>query len=897
MNQNLTTQTLIRGNEPLLLNDPNRVWLIESGSMVIFAVSVVDGVAQGARRYLFSATANETLFGLGDLGNAPYQLLAIAIEETALTSWSLKDFLQPGQGNGHHADFAQMHVEQWRSRLSSPFSHTNIPFTPPTLENLEPTDALSSYLDQLHQDFLHSLDQLEQEELADKLTQFQERQRLNQNTQRSSIGDLVSVLKPKQAEFLQEGTPLLVAAGAVGRSMGLEIRPPAHSENTERTKNPLDAIARASGIRIRRVLLSDRWWEKDCGALLAYTQEDNHPVALLPGKRGGYDLFDPVAEARIPITRALAFQLDPVAYTFYRPFPDKHLNFLELLRFSLRGLGLDVITIVLMGILASLVGMVVPQATGILMDQAIPDANRSLVWQIGLALLAASFGKAIFELAQGFAILRTQALFNFANQAALWDRLLKLRMSFFRQYATGDLMDRATAFDQMRQLLTANVMRSLFTGVFSLLNLGLMLLYSVPLTLAAAAIAIVNVIITLIVSNITRKKMQPLQQIQGEIFGLTVQLIGGVSKLKIAGAEKRGFAYWTKKYREQLMLTLSTEGVEDAVNLFNTLLPTVSSIIIFAVAVQLIRTAQAQGEVGLSTGKFLAFNAAFTILITGLTSLSDTLIQVLEVSVLWERTQPILQAIPEVDLTKADPGKLNGDVKLDRVTFRYREDGPLILNEVTIEAKAGEFIALVGPSGSGKSTTIRLLLGFEMPEDGTVYYDGQDLSGLDISAIRRQLGVVLQGGRINTGSIFENISSGALVTMDEVWEAAQMAGFAEDVEKMPMGMHTVISEGGGNLSGGQRQRLLIARSLVLKPKILIFDEATSALDNRTQAIVSQSLDSLDVTRIVIAHRLSTIVNANRIYVIEAGLVVQQGTFDELALQPGLFAQLMARQMA
>jgi ABC-type bacteriocin/lantibiotic exporter with double-glycine peptidase domain len=268
----------------------------------------------------------------------------------------------------------------------------------------------------------------------------------------------------------------------------------------------------------------------------------------------------------------------------------------------------------------------------------------------------------------------------------------------------------------------------------------------------------------------------------------------------------------------------------------------------------------------------------------------------LEVVVLWERAKPILHETPEIDVNKADPGKLSGKLELEHVCFRYKADGPWNLDNVSIKAEAGEFIAFVGPSGSGKSTIIRLLLGFDTPELGTVYFDGQDLSGLDTSAIRRQLGVVLQNGRINSASIFENISGGALVTIDEAWEAARMAGFADDIQAMPMGMHTVISEGGTNLSGGQRQRLLIARSLVLKPKVLIFDEATSALDNRTQAIVSESLDKLRVTRVVIAHRLSTIKNADRIYVIEAGRVVQQGSYDELASQEGLFANLMARQM-
>ncbi|NEO90057.1 MAG: NHLP bacteriocin export ABC transporter permease/ATPase subunit, partial [Moorea sp. SIO3G5] len=518
-----------------------------------------------------------------------------------------------------------------------------------------------------------------------------------------------------------------------------------------------------------------------------------------------------------------------------------------------------------------------PQATAILIDNAIPDADRGLLGQVGLGLLAASFGSAIFQVAQGLATLRLQTISEATSQAAVWDRLLNLRISFFQQYSTGDLISRASAISEIRNRLSGTVMQTLFTSFFSLLNLGLLFIYDAQLALVPLGVALTVMIVTTTSGILTRRKLRPLQQLAGEIFGLTVQLIGGVSKLRVAGAENRAFAYWAKYYTQQIKLVLSTQLIEDLLNVFNTILPTLSQMIIFAVAVQSITKSQS-GQ-GLSTGTFLAFNTAFGTFITGATDLSNTLINILEIGILWERTQPILEATPELDLSKADPGRLSGQLKLDHVSFRYRQDSPLILENITIQANPGEFIALVGPSGSGKSTIIRLLLGFETSENGTIYYDGQDLSGLDISAVRRQLGVVLQNGRINSASIFDNIASGALVTMDEAWEAAKMAGFADDIEAMPMGMHTVISEGGTNLSGGQRQRLLIARALVLKPRLLIFDEATSALDNRTQSIVSQSIDELQVTRIVIAHRLSTIRNADRIYVLEAGRVLQQGTFE------------------
>jgi ATP-binding cassette subfamily C protein len=234
---------------------------------------------------------------------------------------------------------------------------------------------------------------------------------------------------------------------------------------------------------------------------------------------------------------------------------------------------------------------------------------------------------------------------------------------------------------------------------------------------------------------------------------------------------------------------------------------------------------------------------------------------------------------------------------MSQVVFHYRDDGPLILDGVNLTAEPGDFLAIVGLSGSGKSTLFRLLLGFESPGSGSIRYDGQDLGGLDVFAVRRQLGVVLQNGRINAGSLFENIVCGTHVSLNDAWGAAKATGFADEIAQMPMGMHTMVSEGGTNLSGGQRQRLLLSRALVHKPRILLLDEATSALDNQTQAVVSASLRQLKVTRLVIAHRLSTIREANRICVLDSGRIVQQGTYEQLAGEPGLFARLIARQLA
>ncbi|MEM7554359.1 MAG: NHLP bacteriocin export ABC transporter permease/ATPase subunit [Cyanobacteria bacterium P01_A01_bin.84] len=917
-----------KANKPLLLNDSSIVWVIESGTVALFAVLIEDGTPVSERRYLFSSTVGEALFAIdsskvksivtsNDNDDHPknYGILAVPLEEVSLSQITQAEFEELRNNDPTKLipkavgqEFIQL-AENWIEKFSifpsvvnaSTIFDTSVAYTWDDASVLHTWERVSEKLGHLYRDFLRYLYQLEQDEYEEKLARFQAREKLNHQVTVGALGELASIIKPQNQSFVEEDSDLLMATGAVGRALGITIRPPASSEDLNRVQEPIEAIARASRIRMRRVILTPDWWKKDAGPLVGYVGEETRPVALIPLGSTNYEIFDPRNRKRIPAKEFLRKnELEPVAYMLYRSLPDKALKALDVIKFAIRGRSKDLIMVFLAGIAGSLLGMVTPQATGIIIDKAIPDADRGLLLQIGLGLFAASFGIAIFQLTQSFASLRLESSTDATTQAAVWDRLLTLPMSFFRSYSIGDLQSRASAIFKIRQHLSGATLQSIFTSFFSLLNLALLFYYNSRLGLVALAIAILIIIVTAISGVLTRRRTRPLEEVQGNISGLMVQLIGGVSKLRIAGAENRAFAYWANKYRQQMKLLFSNQLIEDLLAVFNVMIPTLSSMVIFAMAVNLMtpkNSPNSAGEAVLSAGTFLAFNIAFITFINGATQLSNTIVSVLEVAILWERAQPILQAKPEVDLNKADPGKLSGKIEIEHVSFRYREDGPLILDDVSIKAEPGEFIAFVGPSGSGKSTTIRLLLGFDTPEVGTLYYDGQDLSGLDISAVRRQMGVVLQNGRINAGSIFENISGGALVSIDEAWEAARMAGFAEDVESMPMGMHTVISEGGTNLSGGQRQRLLIARSLVLKPKILIFDEATSALDNRTQAIVSESLEQLSVTRIVIAHRLSTIRNADRIYVIEAGRVVQWGSFDELTQEEGLFASLMARQMA
>lgn len=947
----------------MLLNQPETMWVIQSGAVALFAVMVGDGI-EGTRHYLFSASSGDALFGTTPRPEPHHcQILAVPIEETELLQVQSDD-LRQRLVSKDESTITQ--IDHWVNQLGAVPSQAPVPViltkvagaarvslsrqqtlqpagdtviwmqiqqgsvrwlasealvlspatglvplndrlwieavddvqlvTQPT-RDIQNLDALLAGLSQLQTYVLYGIDRLEQQATQAEWRRLQAQERLNQQVIKEALGELVSTLGTPATDFSADDSPLLAAAGAIGKALGVKIHPPAESEDFKRIKEPLEAVMRASRVRMRRVLLRDNWWEKDGGAIAAYTHEMNQLVALLPISATCYQLFNPVDRTYTPVNAEVAATLTPVAYMFYRPLPDKALKTLELLRFALKGCVKDLLVILVTGIAATLLGMFTPQATAMLIDNAIPDADRGLLLQVGLGLLVVALGTAAFRIAQGLAILRVETVSDAATQAAVWDRLLNLPVSFFRQYTTGDLQSRVTSISQIRRQLSGTTVINLVSALFALLNLGLLFYYSVKLALVAIAVALVAIAVTTLSGIMLIRKIRPLLELQGTIFGHTVQLINGISKLRVAGAEERAFATWSKHYSQQVKLNLSTQHLEDWVALFNTLLPTLTSAILFWLTMQLLEEAKTAGTAGLTVGTFLAFNSAFGTFIGGAMNLSNTATNLLQVIPLGKRAQPILAAVPEVDLSKTDPGRLTGKISIDHVTFRYRDSGALTLDDVSLHAEPGEFIALVGGSGSGKSTLFRLLLGFERPESGIIAYDGQDLAGLNVEAVRRQLGVVLQGGRLLSGSIFDNIASGAQITLDEAWEAAQMAGFAEDIAAMPMEMHTVISEGGGNLSGGQRQRLLIARALALKPRILLFDEATSALDNRTQAIVSDSLDRLQVTRIVIAHRLSTIRNADRIYVLQAGRILQQGKFEELANQAGLFAQLMTRQAA
>jgi NHLM bacteriocin system ABC transporter ATP-binding protein len=684
--------------------------------------------------------------------------------------------------------------------------------------------------------------------------------------------------------------PLTAACRVLGRVQGIDVVGPALADAREPGLDPLDAIARASRIRTRRVKLAGEWWKAEHGPLLGFVRTPGgvRAVALLPDRAAGYVLVDAGAGRRPALDPTVAESLEPYGYVLYRPLSERPGGAGELLRFSLRGSGRDIAAMALYGLFGGLLALALPLITAPLFNEIIPTGNQGQLLLAVIGLTVAGLATGALQVGRGVVQVRAEGRADSTLQSALWDRLLKLPAPFFRRYTAGDLASRAMGLSNLRQILTGTVSTSVLTGVFSLFSFALLFFYNPGLALVAVAVVLAGLGTSLAMVGRQLRTLRELNVTQNRLAGTTLQFLTGIPKIRIAGAEPRAFEVWAGQQAEQSRLASRAQFTTIRVNVILAALPLASTMLIFG-AFSLFGS-------GMQTGTFIAFSAAFgqgLIAMLGLGSAATTLAQAVP---LYESARPILEAVPEVGAQAVHPGVLKGAIEVTGLSFRYLEDTPMVLEDVSFRVRPGEFVAMVGPSGSGKSTIMRLLLGFETPESGSIHYDDHDLACLDLQAVRRQLGVVLQTSRVFPGSIQQNIIGTSSLTLDDAWEAAALAGLDEDIRSMPMGMQTFIVEGGSTLSGGQRQRLLIARAIVQRPRILLFDEATSAVDNQTQAIVSRALEGLKATRLVIAHRLSTIMHADRICVVVDGKIVETGLYDELMSRAGPFKQLASRQV-
>ncbi|MEP6779198.1 MAG: NHLP bacteriocin export ABC transporter permease/ATPase subunit [Gemmatimonadaceae bacterium] len=727
------------------------------------------------------------------------------------------------------------------------------------------------------------------------------RRAINDRTRHDrAIASLADLLQQQNETFVSVNSTdaLINACALVFAAAHIPFHVPPHIaavrggiKNVIRYRDRVAAIISASFVRHRRVTLKGEWWKLDGGPLLGFLGEERVPVALISSASGGYTIQNALIKERLVVTEAVASRLHVRAYTFYRPLPAVPLKLRALVQLVAIDIWPDITRIVWFALAMAVLGLALPIVTGKMFSEVIPTADASNALTLFAALLAVALGTVAFEAARGFAFIRAQSRANSGMQAAIVDRLLALPTQFFRKFTVGDLATRADAVNSARQLLSNAVVTSLLGGALALTNLLLMFFIDLKLGFIAFVAMALGAGLTAIVTytglNLERQRLV----ITGRISSLIFELLNGVAKLHVAAAESRMFALWAVQFRELKSVAMKVGVSTTALNAFNDVLPTIASVAVFFVAAR-----EFQQPDKLSTAEFIAFSAAFGAALTASTSVSNTLVSLLNIVPLLERITPILQATPEIGDSKPDPGAISGRIEFSHVSFGYVADAPLTIADVTFEIRPGEFVAFVGPSGAGKSTILRLLLGFERPTTGAVYYDGKDLASIDIASIRRQSAVVLQQSRLLAGDIYTNIVGASPLTMDDAWRAAELAGFADDVRRMPMEMRTVVSDGGSTLSGGQRQRLLIARALARSPRVVLFDEATSALDNRSQEIVTQSLERLQSTRVVIAHRLSTVMRADRIFVMERGRIVQHGRYEELVEMEGLFKQLAERQL-
>lgn len=683
---------------------------------------------------------------------------------------------------------------------------------------------------------------------------------------------------------------LLASCALVGRAAGLAIVAPLSARRRRAGEPPLDvdAIALASNLRARRVLLSPRWWREDGGAMIGFLKDGDHPVALLPRSATAYRLHDPTSGREQPVTAAVAGGLWPGAFVVYPSFPDHALTPYDLVSFVAKRCRRDLAAILATGALGGLIATGTPMAAAYVFDTVAPGHQSAQLLQVGLALVVAAFSAAAFHVTRDIAQLRVEGKIAGALQAAVMDRLLRLPNSFFADYATGDLAQRTLVIEVIRRTVTGVVLGALVTGVFSLFSLGLLFYYSPAVAAVAAGLALSLAAVTAVTGMRLLDATLRSEELAGTINSLVLEIITGIVKLRLAGAQDRAFAVWGRDVAAQRVAQLTARRALNGFAAFWSGFEILGLAAVFAAIAGL-------GGGGLSTGALLAFVAAFSGFFTAAHAMAQSVLSVFSVAPKYRRAAPILRALPETAVGKTEPGPLSGTFEVNSVAFRYSPNGPRVLNGLSITVKAGEFVALVGASGCGKSTLMRLLLGLVRPEAGGVYFDGKDLRGLNLQSVRRQIGVVLQNSRLTPGSLYDNIKGATRATLEDCWEAAAMTGLDHDIQAMPMAMHTMLTEGTATLSGGQIQRVLLARAIVGKPRLLLLDEATSALDNLTQAVVIESLDRLSMTRLVIAHRLSTIIRSDCIHVLSAGQIVESGGYDELIRQGGLFHDFHQRQ--
>ena len=947
------------GNQYFPLIDPGHVWLILQGHVDVFSSKLEAEHPTGSRFYFFSADPGELLFGMRN-GNAVSDrgLIAVPSPDAEIILADMDNLRELWKDPAFTECLIGM-LETWIGHLSQGISKDVNPRTDRMIEpdltvgldsnlkirskkgivwvGFEQGNALflgmkeilepgQSYLFPLSQDsWLQTMEKSSIRSFTtgevsirgdfwdclahfyeivsfceffnirlitvDEYNRLHEKSVTHTRIRQNAMVRIASVINDNlRKTYIDPGQdPLLVACRLVAEYAGITVTDPKQPRNGEAPPLTLNDILRASRFRSRKVRLASDWWERDNGPLLAFTKAGNLPVALVPRAPGRYEYVNPAGRIRQPLTEQVALTLQPEAHQFYRPLPDHPIGGIHLVQFGLKNCMKDILMIVLVGLIGGLLTLLLPALTGAVFDLVIPQGDSRQLYVYAMIILFSIVAIAFTQVLRRFAMIRIETKLDFTLQAAIWDRLLNLPVPFFRKYQAGQLASKANSIMMLRKVLSDTVIYTVLGSLFMMFNLFLLFFYDARLALMAMILIAMSVVVILLLGRRIRKRQSIIIELQQKIFGMLFQFFSSISKIRIAGAEVHAFSEWAGKFSESKRLTYEVRKIYLKISLMSTLLPAIVTLLVFGILASRIPHT-------MSTGQFMAFFTALTVAVASFLQLGMAGVAYFTAIPMMESIRPILEATPENVTLKPEIQELTGDIEVVNVSFRYQPDGPLVLDNVSLHARPGEFVAIVGTSGSGKSTLLRHLLGFETAVSGSVYYDRQDITSFDPSSVRRQTGTVLQQARLSTGNILTNITGMTSATFDDAWDAARAVGLDDDIKQMPMGMYTVVTGGISTISGGQRQRILIARAIVNKPRILFFDEATSALDNRTQQIVSQSLEMLQATRLVIAHRLTTVQNADRIYLMENGRIEETGTYKELLEKGGKFTELVKRQM-
>lgn len=940
MSEHMSAQ-LLRANSPLVLT-PDTTWLVARGQVDIFAAPFEQDTVVGRRVYLGTVASGSLLLGSSGFAQSDrtWQLLAVGVD--ALVEPLPQDWweLVPTR-----ADY-QRGLESWLAAMGSPYPVSGprtllststdpqpvpaghilvtatdmlwyqstlgsvtvrglpvpvdvaVPISPgsifissgPGEGTCLPTAALPGAHIKRSLDWLQALILPNAALRAGRLTDLAvsrdvRRAQVESTARNVALSELESIEFAEQIDG-RGADPLLVACQYLGQLSQLTIKASPGWSST-RTEDPVRAIARASGVRVRAISLDDGWWRTGLGPMLAFAQEDGAPVVLRPRRRRGYDIVNLAAGTTVTASAAEAAKLRPSGYVYYPNLGDGEITVTQLLKFGLRGSGRDIIRAVWLSLLVGLLAMAIPVANGIILGKLVPTGSTSVIYAAAIALFLVVFASTSFLLSRSAALLRLQGRMLSVMQAGLWDRLLGLPAEFYTRYSVADLTLRATGVSAIQQIVSgvaSQILLSLVTLVFSLV---LLFLYSPAVAAWMLLITVITVVIASFFTVAQIRRLRVMYDAKGESSGVLLELIQGIDKIRASAAENRALAAWSKLFATQARMLLESQRFEAARTAIYAAMPVVLTLILFSMV--------GADSTIMSTAVFLTFVSALGQLTASTTSLDLNFGYVLNIVPLFDRVKPILDTKPEVAPGAADPGVLSGQVALTKVTFRYPGMSTPVLHDVDLQVRNGEFVALVGPSGSGKSTIVRLLLGFERPEAGAITYNNLDLTTLDVRSVRAQIGVALQDADVTGSDILSAIIGDWPLTMDDAWRAAEAVGLADDIRALPMGMRTLLGDNASTFSGGQRQRLILAAAIARNPRIVILDEATSALDSVTQAHVADSFQRLQVTRIVVAHRLSTIRKADRIVMLEGGRITAQGSYEELVQASPTFASMVRRQ--